>query len=90
MILPPTSSIIPIPPGFTDSGLWLLPAPKRLFKQTLIKDIDRSSFSGLPKPKPLKSELSGYCSRRINNEHHLVYKVTNDEIIIIAYKYHYE
>uniref|UniRef100_UPI003423A759 Txe/YoeB family addiction module toxin n=1 Tax=Okeania sp. SIO2F4 TaxID=2607790 RepID=UPI003423A759 len=57
---------------------------------TLIKDIDRSSFSGLGKPEPLKYELSGYWSRCINDEHRLVYKVTDDEIIIIACKYHYE
>ncbi|NEQ34864.1 MAG: Txe/YoeB family addiction module toxin [Okeania sp. SIO3I5] len=56
----------------------------------LIKDIDRSSFSGLGKPEPLKYELSGYWSRRINDEHRLVYKVTDYEIIIIACKYHYE
>nr|WP_293104591.1 Txe/YoeB family addiction module toxin [Okeania sp. SIO2F4] len=56
----------------------------------MIKDIDRSSFSGLGKPEPLKYELSGYWSRCINDEHRLVYKVTDDEIIIIACKYHYE
>jgi toxin YoeB len=55
----------------------------------LIKDIDRSPFFGLGKPEPLKHELSGYCSRRINDEHRLVYKVTDIEVIIIACKYHY-
>lgn len=55
----------------------------------LIKDIDRSPFLGLGKPEPLKHELSGYWSRRINDRHRLVYKVTDTEIIIISCKYHY-
>ena len=55
----------------------------------LIKDIERSPHSGLGKPEPLKHELSGYWSRRINEEHRLVYQVTEEEIIIIACKYHY-
>jgi toxin YoeB len=55
----------------------------------LIKDIDRSPFAGLGKPEPLKNELSGYWSRRINDEHRLVYKITNFEIIVISCRYHY-
>jgi toxin YoeB len=55
----------------------------------LIKDIDRTPFTGLGKPEPLKNELSGYWSRRINDEHRLVYKITNSEIIVIACRYHY-
>ena len=55
----------------------------------LIKDIDRHPFEGLGKPEALKHDLSGYWSRRINQEHRLVYKVTNDEIIILSCKYHY-
>ncbi|MCA9997903.1 MAG: Txe/YoeB family addiction module toxin [Anaerolineales bacterium] len=55
----------------------------------LIKDIQRNSFSGLGKPEPLRHELKGYWSRRIDQEHRLVYTVTNDSIIIIACKYHY-
>ena len=55
----------------------------------LIKDIDRHPFQGLGKPEALKHDLSGYWSRRINQEHRLVYKVTNEEIIILSCKYHY-
>ncbi len=57
---------------------------------TLIQDIDRSPFSGLGKPEPLKYELSGLWSRRINDEHRLVYRVTETEIIILSCQYHYE
>ena len=56
---------------------------------TLIKDIKRNPFLGLGKPEPLKYELSGYWSRRINDEHRLVYKVTDTMIIIASCKYHY-
>lgn len=77
--------------AFSDFTEWVKIDKKNYQKiVTLIKDIDRSSFSGIGKPEPLKYELSGYWSRRINDEHRLVYKVTDDEIIIIACKYHYE
>nr|WP_256380677.1 Txe/YoeB family addiction module toxin [Pleurocapsa sp. PCC 7319] len=56
---------------------------------TLIKDIARFPFSDLGKLEALKHNFSGYWSRRINDEHRLVYKVTNEEIIIVACKYHY-
>ena len=49
----------------------------------LIRDIGREPFRGLGKPEPLKGNWSGYWSRRINNEHRLVYKVTNEQIIIV-------
>jgi toxin YoeB len=55
----------------------------------LIKDIMRNSSDGLGKPEPLKFSLSGYWSRRINDEHRLVYKVENDQIYIIQGRYHY-
>ena len=56
---------------------------------TLIQDIDRSPFTGIGKPEPLKYELSGSWPRRINDEHRLVYKVTDTEITIISCLYHY-
>ena len=56
---------------------------------SLIKDIDRSPFTGLGKPEALKHDFKGYWSRRINSEHRLIYKITNEEIIIVACKYHY-
>ena len=55
----------------------------------LIKEIVRQPFSGIGKPKPLKHQLKGYWSRRINKEDRLVYKVTENAIIIISCKYHY-
>lgn len=55
----------------------------------LIRDIHRSPYTGLGKPEPLKYDLAGYWSRRINEEHRLVYKVTAEAILIAACRYHY-
>ena len=56
----------------------------------LIKDIERNPFLGIGKPEPLKHELKGLWSRRITDEHRLVYEVNDDEIIIHSCKFHYE
>ena len=55
----------------------------------LIKDIRRQSYSGIGKPEALKHDLSGYWSRRITDEHRLVYKVDDEAIIVASCKYHY-
>jgi len=56
----------------------------------IILDILRQPYTGIGKPKPLKHELQGYWSRRINEEHRLVYKVENEKVIIVSCKYHYK
>ncbi len=55
----------------------------------LIKVITRTPFEGVGKPEPLKHSLSGYWSRRINDEHRLVYKIENDQVIIAQCRLHY-
>lgn len=64
---------------------------KKILKRIneLIKDIQRSPFEVIGKPEPLKFDLSGLWSRRINQEHRLIYKVKDDYIIIIECRYHY-
>ena len=57
---------------------------------TLIRDIQREPFSGIGKPEPLKHGLSGYWSRRISDEHRLVYKFSENQILIAQLRYHYE
>jgi toxin YoeB len=57
---------------------------------TLLKDVDRSPFSGLGKPESLKHDFSGYWSRRITDEHRLVYQVNDTEIIVASCRHHYE
>ncbi len=56
---------------------------------TLVKDIMRNHFEGVGSPEPLKHNWSGYWSRRIDKEHRLVYKITNNMIIIAQCRYHY-
>jgi toxin YoeB len=55
----------------------------------LIKGIQRTPFEGTGKPEPLKHGLSGYWSRRINNEHRIVYKVESDSLLIAQLRHHY-
>jgi len=55
----------------------------------LIKDIQREPFDGIGKPDPLKHQLQGLWSRRIDEEHRLVYEIAEDELRIIACRYHY-
>ena len=55
----------------------------------LITDIQENPFTGLGKPEALKGNFSGYWSRRINDEHRLIYRVTNDLIIIYTCFGHY-
>ena len=55
----------------------------------LIRDVSRSPFSGIGKPEPLKNALSGYWSRRINDEHRIVYKVADGTLLIAQLRYHY-
>lgn len=66
-------------------------ADKKMVKRinSLINDIQRSPFEGIGKPEPLKHALSGYWSRRINDEHRLIYKVDSESVYIAQLRYHY-
>ena len=79
--------------AFNEFTSWAL-EDKKIYKKilSLIKDIKRNPTDGIGKPKPLKYELSGCWSRRITDEHRLVYQIAenNKEIIIIFCKNHYE
>lgn len=55
----------------------------------LLKDISRNPFEGIGKPEPLKGNLAGFWSRRIDEEHRLVYAVEDDKVLIIACRGHY-
>ncbi|MBE9104939.1 MAG: Txe/YoeB family addiction module toxin [Nostoc sp.] len=79
------------PEAFEQLGQWAT-EDKKIFKKILelIRDIQRDPFAGIGKPEPLKYELQGYWSRRITDEHRLVYKVQEDLLIILTCKYHYE
>lgn len=65
---------------------------KKILKKIneLIKDISRSPFSGIGKPEPLKHKYKGFWSRRITDEHRLIYRVKEDEVWIAKCRYHYD
>nr|WP_120492082.1 Txe/YoeB family addiction module toxin [Corynebacterium lactis] len=71
--------------------LWWQAQDRRTLKRInqLIKDIARNGNEGIGKPEALKHGLAGYWSRRISDEHRLVYKIVDDEIRIAACRYHY-
>ncbi|MBY0424676.1 MAG: Txe/YoeB family addiction module toxin, partial [Cytophagales bacterium] len=56
----------------------------------LLKEISRTPFSGKGKPEPLKHKYKGYWSRRIDDEHRLIYKIKEDEIWIAKCRFHYD
>jgi len=71
--------------------LWWQTQDRAMLRRinTLIADIARNGHTGIGKPEPLAHALQGYWSRRINDEHRLVYKVTTDEVWIAQCRYHY-
>ena len=74
-----------------DDYLYWQKTDKKLLERinTIIKDISRSPFVGIGKPEPLKNALSGYWSRRINDEHRIVYKISDDSMLIAQLRFHY-
>ncbi len=55
----------------------------------LIRDCQRNKFEGIGKPEPLKENLAGFWSRRIDNEHRLIYKIQENRLHIIQCRFHY-
>ena len=76
--------------AFEDFADWAT-RDKKIHRRivTLVTDVLRQPYQGLGKPEPLKHELQGYWSRRITDEHRLVYTVEGDSVVIIACRYHY-
>jgi toxin YoeB len=76
--------------AFEDLAWWIQQdRSKALRIVTLIKDVQREPFKGIGKPEPLKHELKGCWSRRIDQQHRLVYQVSENKIRILACRYHY-
>jgi toxin YoeB len=75
-----------------DEYLYWQQVDKKTFKRIheLLKDVSRSPYQGIGKPEQLQHALSGYWSRRINDEHRLVYRVEGEIILIAQLRYHYE
>ena len=76
--------------AFTDFTAWAKRDPVLFERITrLISETARDPFHGIGKPEPLRHQLKGFWSRRINEEHRLVYQVTNDALIIASCRFHY-
>jgi toxin YoeB len=79
-----------VPEAFKEYQHWIESDRKIALKiGDLIRDIIRNPFNGLGKPEALKHQFKGYWSRRINQEHRLVYKVTKNSVVIISCYSHY-
>ena len=77
--------------SWADYTSWITEDKNMLKKiNELIKDIQRTPFQGKGKPEPLKYDLAGFWSRRIDREHRLVYRVEKAEIFIYSCKFHYD
>lgn len=79
------------PQAFEDLQYWVqyqAKLAKRLLR--IIDETQRNPFGGIGKPEPLKSDLSGCWSKRINDEHRLIYRVTADALIIMQCRFHYQ
>jgi toxin YoeB len=78
------------PSAFDDLTWWVEKDRKMALRiMKLIEEIQRDPFQGLGKPEPLRHELKGCWSRRIDDEHRLVYQVLDEKIRILACRYHY-
>ncbi len=72
--------------------VWFTEHDRKLLKRIniLLKEALRTPFTGTGKPEPLKGELAGCWSRRIDHEHRLVYTVSTDHLTVISCRYHYD
>lgn len=77
--------------AWEDYLYWQMPDKKTLKRiHALLRDIERDNFSGIGKPEPLKGELSGFWSRRIDDSNRLVYRISSGVLEILACKGHYD
>ena len=77
--------------GWEDYLHWQETDRKTLRKlNRLIRECQRTPFSRTGKPEPLKGELAGWWSRRLDQEHRLVYRVADDNLLIAQCRYHYD
>lgn len=79
-------------PQAWEDYLYWQQADKRLVRRIndLLKDIVRSPYDGIGKPEPLRHALAGFLSRRITDEHRLVYRIKGQNLEVVQLRYHYE
>ncbi len=77
--------------AWEDYTYWQTQDKKTLKRiNNLLKDIERGTFEGIGKPEPLRGELSGFWSRRIDSVNRLVYRINGNILEIVSCKGHYE
>ena len=80
-----------VPDAFDEYRRWIETDRRVALKVSdLIRDILRHPFTGIGKPEPLRFQYKGYWSRRIDQEHRLIYKVTKESVVIISCYSHYK
>ena len=79
-------------PDAWDAYLYWQSQDRKTLKRinALIQDAKRNPFAGIGKPEPLRGNLSGYWSRRIDDTHRLVYRATSSTLVIVACRFHYD
>jgi len=79
-----------VPAAFNEYRNWIETDRKTALKiSDLIRDILRNPYEGIGKPEPLRHQFQGFWSRRIDNEHRLIYKITETSVVIISCYSHY-
>ncbi|OYW40687.1 MAG: addiction module protein [Hydrogenophilales bacterium 12-61-10] len=79
-----------VPDAWADYVWWQGQDKKTLKRiNALVNEAARTPFEGIGKPEPLRGDLSGYWSRRIDDANRLVYRATDDDLVIVACRYHY-
>jgi toxin YoeB len=77
--------------GWIDYLYWQETDKRKLRRiNQIIRDIQRNPFDGIGKPEPLRHNLAGLWSRRIDDEHRLVYAIVGEDVVIVQCRYHYE
>ncbi len=77
--------------GWIDYLYWQETDKRKLRRiNQIIRDIQRSPFDGIGKPEPLRHNLAGLWSRRIDDEHRLVYAIVGEDVVIVQCRYQYE
>lgn len=77
--------------SWDDYVYWQKTDKKKLKRiNKLLKDISRNPFDGIAKPEALKNKYSGFSSERIDDEHRLIYRYEEDQILIVRCRFHYD
>jgi toxin YoeB len=84
------SRLVWTPAAWDDYLAWQQDRRQQKRIHRLIRECLRTPFEGIGKPEPLRENLAGFWSRRIDSEHRLVYTVDGDDLVIIACRYHYD